>query len=37
MKAEEDARKAKEEADKKMRSDIDKLKKLFVDDNGAAV
>lgn len=37
MKAEEDARKAKEEADEKMRENIRKLKEMLVDDNGAAV
>lgn len=37
MKKEEDARKAKEEADRKMRADIDALKKMIVDDNGVAI
>ena len=37
MKKEEDARKAKEEADRKMRSNIEALKKMLVDDNGVAI
>lgn len=37
MKKEEDVRKAKEEADRKMRADIDALKRMIVDNNGVAI
>ena len=37
MRKEEDARKAKEQADKTMRDNIAALKKMLVDDNGVAI
>lgn len=37
MKKEEDVRKAKEAADRKMRADIDALKRMLVDNNGVAI
>lgn len=37
MKKEDDARKAKEQADKTMRDNIAALKKMLVDDNGVAI